>query len=55
MDKVVDKEIEKEANAYINQLSIQEKLVLDIAKTHLGSSFDIEKSIGFLQWRETKE
>ena len=55
MEKVVDKETDKEVNAYINQLSIQEKIVLNIAKSHLGSSFDIEKSIGFLEWRKTKE
>ena len=35
---------------YINQLSDQEKMVLNIAKEHLESSFCIEKSIGYLQW-----
>ena len=54
MEKVVDKETDKEVNAYINQLSIQEKIVLNIAKSHLGSSFDIVKSIGFLEWRKQK-
>jgi len=28
----------------------QEKLVMEIAIDHLGSSFDIEKSIGFTKW-----
>lgn len=55
VDKETDKETDKEVNAYINQLSIQEKIVLNIAKSHLGSSFDIEKSIGFLEWRKTNE
>ena len=39
---------------YISQLSAQELKVLNIAKEHLGSSFNIEKSIGFLKWVETQ-
>lgn len=35
---------------YIDQLTTQEKLAFNIAKEHLGSSFDIEKSIGFKNW-----
>lgn len=38
---------------YISQLTEQELIVLEIAKDHLGSSFDIEKSIGFLKWLDT--
>ena len=37
---------------YIQQLTPQEIKVLDIAKEHLGSSFNIEKSIGFMKWLE---
>ena len=37
-------------NMYIIQLTDQEKIVLDIAKDHLGSSFVITKSIGFIEW-----
>ena len=37
---------------YIEQMSPQEKLVLKIAIEHLESSFDIEKSIGFKEWRK---
>ena len=39
--------MEKQIEEYIAQLDEQEKLVLEIAKDHLGSSFDIERSIGF--------
>jgi len=35
---------------YIQQLTEQEKMVLQIAIEHLGTSFDIVKSIGFLDW-----
>ena len=35
---------------YIKQLSEDEKKVYKIAIEHLGSSFDIEKSIGYKKW-----
>ena len=35
---------------YINSLSNLEKKALSIAKEDLGSSFNIEKSIGYLSW-----
>ena len=40
----------EEIDAYIGQLSDVEEIAYKIAKEHLGSSFDIEKSIGFLSW-----
>ena len=44
-----DKEDE---TAYIAQLSKDEKIVLEIAKSQLKSSFNLKKSIGFLAWKE---
>ena len=41
----------KDIKDYITQLSSQEKKVLEIAKEHLKSSFNIEKSIGYLEWK----
>lgn len=38
---------------YIAQLSPQEKIVLHIAQEHLASSFNIEKSIGYLKWKKS--
>lgn len=35
---------------YKESLTEQERIVLQIAIEHLESSFDIEKSIGFLEW-----
>jgi len=35
---------------YENSLNELQKLALKIAKEDLGSSFNIEKSIGFLNW-----
>ena len=39
---------------YVDQLNEQEKIVLNIAKDHLQSSFDITKSIGFQEWLKTQ-
>jgi hypothetical protein len=37
---------------YISQMSIQERKAYEIAKQHLETSFNIEKSIGFIDWKE---
>jgi hypothetical protein len=39
---------------YISQMTIQERKAYEIAKEHLETSFNIEKSIGFLQWKKEK-
>lgn len=36
---------------YIESLTAIELKAYGIAKTHLQSSFSIEKSIGFIEWR----
>jgi len=43
-----------EISNYINSLTDQEKQTLEIAKSHLGTSFNIMKSIGFLSWKANK-
>ena len=35
---------------YLETLNDIEKIALQIAKEDLGTSFNIEKSIGFLKW-----
>ncbi len=42
-------------NAYISQLSDNEKKALEIAKQQLGSSFNLKKSIGFLEYKKMLE
>ena len=44
-----DKEIIEE---YLNKLGDNEKKAMEIAKSHLESSFNIEKSNGFLKFKE---
>lgn len=40
---------------YINSLDEKEKTALKIAQEQLGSSFNIEKSIGYLKWKENNK
>ena len=37
---------------YLEQLSEGERQTYEIAKQHLESSFSIEKSIGFINWKK---
>lgn len=40
---------------FLNGLNDKEKIALDIAKRMLESSFDIEKSIGYIKWKRKRE
>ena len=46
------KSMETVVEEYIASLPDAERQALIIAQDHLGSSFDIEKSIGFMEYRE---
>ena len=50
VSEVRQNDIEHHVEKYIAQLSPQEKIVLGIAVSHLESSFEITKSIGFVKW-----
>jgi len=51
IDHIQNSHVTKQlVDKYIEQLSEQEIIVLKIAINHLGSSFDIIKSIGFKNW-----
>ena len=41
--------------AYLNTLTEKEKKGYEIAKSHLEMSFDLEKSIGYLEWKKKNE
>lgn len=50
-----EQKIQQSIIDYLSQLSeIQQKAYL-IAKDHLGSSFNILKSNGYIQWKKTNE
>ena len=40
---------------YLISLTEKEKKSYEIAKSHLGMSFQIEKSVGFLKWKKEVE
>ena len=53
MEKMEDNEMEnKLISQYVNSLNEQERKTLKIAKDHLGTSFNIKKSIGYLNWKK---
>ena len=39
---------------YLESLNKKEIQAYNIAKNHLGSSFELRKSIGFIQWKTKK-
>ena len=39
---------------YLESLNKKEIQAYNIAKNHLGSSFELSKSIGFIQWKTKK-
>jgi len=45
----------KQIKKYIESLSPIEKQTIEIAKDHLKTSFNMEKSIGFLAWKKKLE
>ena len=53
MDPIQPSQIDQLKHQYIESLSKKEKKAYDIAFHHLGSSFTLEKSVGFLQWVKT--
>ena len=43
---------EKLQQTYLDSLTEKEKKGYESAKSHLGMSFDLEKSIGYLEWKK---
>ena len=57
MEEELTKESTKEElhMLYISQMSVQERKAYEIAKEHLETSFNIDKSIGFIDWKKKYE
>lgn len=49
MDNQAD--IEKTIQKYMESLTDKERIALQIAQDHLESSFDIERSVGYLEFK----
>ena len=50
-----NKNYTKDEKAYIASMSEQERMVLSIAQDHLESSFEIERSLGFIKWKNERD
>jgi len=48
-------ELTKMQHEYIKSLSEREYKAYMIAKSHLETSFDLEKSIGYKEWKKTQD
>jgi len=44
-----------ELNEYLKTLSQKELKAYEIAKSHLGMTYQYDKTIGFLEWKKTTE
>lgn len=40
---------------YLRDMSDLERKTMEIAQSHLGSSFNLDKSVGFLEWLSSRE
>jgi hypothetical protein len=45
---------ENRLNEYIQSLDTRQRMAYEIAKEHLGSSFDLYRSNGFQEWMKKK-
>ena len=56
-EKVYNYSIEKQREifTYLNEMNEQQKKTYEIALNHLGTSFDIYRSNGFISWKRDKE
>jgi hypothetical protein len=44
----------KWTDMYLQSLTEKERKGYEIAKSHLSDSFDLSKSLGFLQWKKNQ-
>lgn len=54
MESVEEKE-KSLCEEYLATLSPKESKAYHIAKSHLGSSFSLEKSNGFIEWKKKRD
>ena len=47
-------EVRQSIIKYLEQLGDKERIAYSIAKEHLGTSFDVVKSIGYLSWKKSQ-
>ncbi len=50
-----EESVDQLVSEYVDQMTEQQRKVMDIALDHLQSSFSVVKSIGFNQWVASRE
>ena len=53
--KIYSEEEQKEIFQYLNEMTTFERIAYEIAFQHLGTSFNIYRSNGFVEWKKTKK
>jgi hypothetical protein len=53
--ELYDQQLKDDIIQYIKQLTPIEKKAYSIGKQHLGSSFNVVKSNGFINWKKNKK
>jgi len=43
--------IQEQTEAYLKTLNDEERFALEVAQKYLGSTYDLVKSNGFLEWK----
>jgi hypothetical protein len=51
----VEQQMQQHLQTYYEQLTPFERHTCDIAREHLGSSFDLARSNGFLRWLKLRQ
>ena len=54
MNQLQEEQISLLVEQYLQEMGPLEKQAYEIAKSHLGTSFNIIKSNGFIQWKKNR-
>jgi hypothetical protein len=54
MEQTQEQTQEQLVEQYLQEMGPLERQAYDIARSHLGTSFNIVKSNGFIKWKNTK-
>ena len=53
--KSKEKDVSNELNEFLKTLNEKERISLEIAKEHLGTSFDYHRCNGFVDWKKKQK
>jgi len=53
--KTFSYEKQQEVFEYLSEMTIEQKKTYEIAVNHLGTSFNIHRSNGFINWKKNKK